>query len=180
MAKMLFSTAMSLDGFMAGAGGDMQWLNAFTGPNKTATDLVPRIGSLLIGRRTFGGDDPNRGTDKEGAFGGTWHGPQIVLTHRPPAEPVPDTTFVTDLATAVATAMAAAGDRYVNILGADVARQCLELGLVDEILVFIAPVLLGDGTRLFEHKGGTTIRLERIEEEVAPQSTTLWFRVVKD
>ena len=48
------------------------------------------------------------------------------------------------------------------MLGADVARQCLEAGMLDEVLVIVAPVLLGDGTRLFEHPGGTNVTLEAV------------------
>jgi dihydrofolate reductase len=59
-------------------------------------------------------------------------------------------------------AKAAAGERYVHILGASVARQCFDAGLLDEILVYVAPVLLGDGTRLFERPGGDNVKLERL------------------
>lgn len=100
-----------------------------------------------------------------------------MLTHQPPNTPVPDVTFVNDLATAVAAAKEAAGDRYVNVLGADVARQCLEAGLLDEVLVIVVPVLLGDGTRLFDHPGGTNLALERLSVSEAPGATNLWFRV---
>jgi dihydrofolate reductase len=170
---------MSLDGCIASPGGDMSWRRGHLGPNPEAEALVDQIGALLIGNRTWGGDDPNKGTDQEGAFGGAWSGPQFVLTHQPPASPVPDVTFLDDLQEAVALAMAAAGDRYVNVLGADVARQCLEAGLLDEVLVFVAPVLLGDGTRLLDVPGGTDVRLERRSVQQAPGATSLWFRVVR-
>lgn len=179
MAKLLYAATMSLDGFIAGHGGDMHWLNEHVGPNPLAERLVGDIGALLVGGNTFYGDDPNRGTDAEGAFGGTWHGPQVVLTHRPPAEAVPDTTFLTDLDEAVAAAKKAAGDRYVNVLGANVAKQCLEAGHLDEILMIVAPVLLGDGVAMFEHKGGTNVRLERTHLSEAPSATNLWYRVVR-
>ncbi|WP_433300480.1 dihydrofolate reductase family protein [Actinoplanes sp. CA-030573] len=177
MAKVLYSATMSLDGFIAGPGGDMSWLADHLGPNETADRIVEKIGAILVGRRTFEGDDPNKGTDKEGAFEGAWHGPQFVLTHRPPDEPVPGTTFVTDLAEGVALAKDAAGDKYVNILGADVARQALQAGFVDEILVFVAPVLLGDGTRLFEVTGGANIRLDRLSQSESPMATGIWYAV---
>jgi dihydrofolate reductase len=90
---------------------------------------------------------------------------------------VPGVTFVGDLGSAVAAATAAAGDKYVNVLGASVARQCLEAGVLDEILVLIAPVMLGDGVRLFDHPGGTDVRLERLRVSQAPQATGLWMRV---
>ena len=54
-------------------------------------------------------------------------------------------------------ARAAAGDKYVNVLGASIARQCLDAGLLDEIFVRIAPVLLGDGVRLFDQPGGAEV-----------------------
>jgi dihydrofolate reductase len=179
MAKMLYSVTMSLDGFIAGPGGDMSWLTEHLGPNPEVGPLIERIGALLIGRRTFGGDDPHKGDpEKEGkAFGGGWEGPQFVLTHRPPEEPVPGVTFVGDLETAVAEAKAAAGDKYVNILGASTAAQCLDAGVLDEVLVFIAPVLLGDGVRLFDHPGGTNVKLERLRVAEAPMATMLWWRV---
>lgn len=168
---------MSLDGFIAGPGGDMSWLTEHVGgPNPVADDLVSKIGALLIGARSFHGDDPNRGTDKEGAFGGAWTGPQFVLTHRPPTDSVPGVTFIDDLHRGLTAAKAAAGDRYVNIIGADVAAQCLTADLLDEILVFIAPVLLGDGTRLFHRPGGAHIRLDQLT--VAPTPIpTLWLKI---
>jgi dihydrofolate reductase len=179
MARLLYSATMSLDGFIAGPGGDMSWLTPYLGPNPTADGLVDRIGARLVGRRTFGGDDPNRGTDKEGAFGGAWSGPQFVLTHEPPDTAPADTTFLDDLPAAVAAAKAAAGEKYVSILGADIARQCLQAGVVDEILVFIAPVLLGDGVRLFDFPGGADVKLERLEVSQAPLATGLWYRVLR-
>ena len=178
MSKLLYSATMSLDGFIAGPGGDMSWLAEHTGTFSPEVEaLVASVGSLLVGNRTHTGDDPNKGTESEGAFGGTWQGPCVVLTHDPPRGPHEDgVTYATDLPSAVAAAKEGAGDGYVNVLGADVARQCLELGVLDEVLVFIAPVLLGDGTRLFSHPGGTNVRLEPLDPD-ATGPTALWFRV---
>lgn len=182
MSKLLYSATMSLDGFIAGAGGDMSWLSEHLGDSDgdgdpDVGDLMADIGALLIGRRTFDGDDPNAGTDHEGAFGGMWDGPSVVLSHRPPETETPGVRFVSDLHQAVDVAKDAAAGKYVNVLGADVARQCLAAGLLDEVLVFVAPVLLGDGTRLFEQPGGARVSLERI----VPARTRdgLWFRVVR-
>jgi dihydrofolate reductase len=180
MGKLLYSGTISLDGFIAGPGGDMSWLTEHLGPNPAVDELIGQIGALLVGNRTFGGDDPHKGdAEKEGKpFGGGWSGPQFVLTHHAPDTPVPDVTFVGDLDSGVAGAKAAAGDKYVNVLGAEVARQCLEAGVLDEIFVCIAPVLLGDGVRLFDHPGGTNVKLDRIDLSQAPGATNLWFRVV--
>ena len=116
----------------------MSWLTDYLGPNPTVDELIPQVGAILVGRRTFSGDDPYKGQPGEGeAFGGGWDGPQFVLTHRPPADPLPGVTFVTSLDSAVDEAAAAAGDKYVNVLGADVAAQCLRAGVLDEVLVSV-------------------------------------------
>ncbi|WP_328328662.1 dihydrofolate reductase family protein [Kribbella sp. NBC_00382] len=178
MAKVLYAVTMSLDGFIAGPAGDMQWMTPYLGPNPEVRDLIGQIGSLLVGRRTFDGDDPHKGDPGEGkAFGGGWDGPQYVITHRlrPSAT---DLYFVDDFASALAQAKEAAGDKYVNVLGADIARQCLEAGELDEVLTCIAPVMLGDGVRLFEHPGGRTVKLERLSTTEVPLATNLWFKVV--
>ena len=180
MGKVLYSVTMSLDGFITGHGGDMSWLTEHLGPNPTVDEVVGKIGALLVGNRTFRGDDPYKGTTKEGKpFGGGWTGPQFVLTHHAPDTPVPGVTFVGDLDSGVAAAKAAAGDKYVNVLGANTARQCLDAGVLDEIFVCIAPVLLGDGVRLFDRPGGTNVTLERLSVTHAPQATNLWLRVVR-
>ena len=178
MTKFLYSAAMSLDGFISGPGGDMSWTVDYLAPNPVVDQLIKQTGAILVGNSTFGGDDPYKGKPGEGeAFGGGWEGPQFVLTHRPPAEQVPGVMFVGNIETAIAESRAAAGDKYVNILGASVAAQCLDAGVLDEVLVSVLPVLLGDGTRLFERPGGKAVRLEQISVTHTPQVTNLWYRV---
>ena len=173
MATLLYSATASLDGFIAGPGGDMSWLTPHLGePNPTADRLLSRVGAILAGATTFGGDDPNRGTEQEGAFGGQYDGPVVVLTHRPAGEAPDGVTFAGDLHRAVALAREAAGDGVVNVLGADVARQLVEARLLDEVLLFFAPVLLGDGVRVLDSPGGTRVLLDRV-----PGETEHWYRV---
>ncbi|MDD7942538.1 dihydrofolate reductase family protein [Actinomycetospora lutea] len=175
MAQVIYSATASLDGFIAGPDGDMSWLTEHLGEeNPTAERLLARTGAILAGRVTYGGDDPNRGTDAEGAFGGQYDGPVVVLTHRPPDDAPDGIEFVTDLVTAVDRARELAGDRDVNVLGADVAAQCLDAGLLDEVLIFFAPVMLGDGTPIFRRAGGQQVSLERM-----PGETEHWYRVVR-
>lgn len=158
----------------------MSWLTGHLRPNPPVDELIGQVGALLVGRSTFDGDDPYRDTPQEGEpFGGGWSGPQFVLTHRPPDEGVDGVTFVTDLDTAITAASAAAGDAYVNVLGAATARQCLDAGALDEILVIVAPVLLGDGVRLFERPGGDNVQLERFRLDELAHVTNLWYRVVR-
>ncbi len=77
----------------------------------------------------------------------------------------------------MAAASAAAGDGYVAVLGATTARRCLEAGLLDEVLVHVAPVLLGHGVRLFDHPGGTQVRLTPLELSHAGPIANAWYRV---
>ncbi|ATY16482.1 deaminase [Amycolatopsis sp. AA4] len=173
MGKLLYSAAMSLDGFIAGPGGDMGWLAPYTG-DASADELAAEVGALLVGRRTFSGDDPYRGTENEGkAFGGLWDGPQIVLT-RGVAPAVPGVTFCASLEEGVAAARAAAGEKTVNVLGASVGRACVEAGLLDEVEVMVMPVLLGGGVRLFE-RPGPPVPLELL----AQRGTSLRYRVLR-
>ena len=173
MAKLLYSATASLDGYIAGHGGDMSWLaEHLEGENPTAERLLANTGALLVGNATFGGDDPNRGTESEGAFGGQYQGPVVVLAHRAPRDAPAGVTFASDLHSAVSQAKEAAGERYVNVLGASVAAQCIEAQLLDEVLMFFAPVLLGDGVRMFTRPGGANVRLTPIPDEAAH-----WYRV---
>ncbi len=177
MARLLYSVTMSADGFIAGPNGDMQWMRPYLGPNPEVDELIPRIGSILAGRRSHDGDDPHKGETGEGeAFGGGWEGPLFVVTHRLPSTPEPGVTYVDQLPKAIAAAKAAAGDKYVNVIGADIARQCIAAGELDEVLLIVTPVFLGDGTRVFDEPGGRTVRLR-------PRSTTagtnLWFDVLR-
>jgi dihydrofolate reductase len=109
--------------------------------------LWSELGAVLTGRRTF---------DVAQGWGGNhaW-GPAFVLTHQIPAGwPRPDSTvhFVTDgIGSAVNQARAAAAGKSVGVHGADTIQQCLNAGLLDEIHVDLAAVLLGSGIRLFDH-----------------------------
>jgi dihydrofolate reductase len=176
MGKVLWHVTMSLDGFIAGPRDDMTWLADYLDPNPTADELLARVGALLLGDRTY----HLATTEEAQPYGGAWTGPRFVLSHHPPRTPRAGFTFLKgDVEEAVATAKAAAGDdRYVVVLGADTARSCLNARVIDEVLVHIAPVLLGDGVRFHEHPGGTNVKLERISVTEAPQVTNLWFRVV--
>ena len=113
--------------------------------------LMDEIGAMLTGRRTF---DVAHGWDGNHAWG-----PAFVLTHQIPAGwPRPNSTvhFVTDgLANAVNNAKAAAAGKNVGVHGADTIQQLLNAGLLDEISVDVAAVLLGSGVRLFDHLAGS-------------------------
>jgi dihydrofolate reductase len=179
MTEVLWHTAMSLDGFVAAPDDDMRWIfEITTGRGQTANEVMASIGAIVMGRRTY--EVENR--DRPGIYGGAWSGALFVLTHDPPTR-APDWmtgTFVRDgVEDAVAQAKAAAGDLNVGILGPSIARQCLDAGLLDEIVVHIVPVLLGDGTRLLDRPGTRQTRLEKIGVAESGLLADLRYRVLK-
>src|SRR6266540_4416341 len=179
--QVLWHTMLSLDGFIAGPGGDMgPFFSVDAGPGQTVDEVVRSTGALLAGRRTQDIEDRLQ----PGFYGGAFRGPFFVLRHDPPAEP-PVVKGVTGqfidlgIEEAVALAKKAADGANVVVLGANVARQCLEAGLLDGIIVHVAPVLVGDGVRLFERAGGAPIRLEAMSSRQEGETTVLRYAVRK-
>jgi dihydrofolate reductase len=140
-------------------------------------DIFRGTGAIVSGRRMF---------DVAAGWGGRHpiDVPVFVVTHSVPQEWVKEGspfTFVTDgLESAVKHAKQAAGDKIVGVGGANVAQQCIQLGLLDEIYVQLVPVLLGGGVRLFDPVGTAPLDLETTRVVDAPGVTHLTFRVVKD
>jgi dihydrofolate reductase len=181
MSKVLWHTMMSLDGFIAGPEDGMDWVfGVDVGDRGTTTAVLRSTGALLVGRRTQDVEDRLQ----PGFYGGAFSGPFFVLRHDPPSAP-PVVKGVTGqfldvgIEEAVRVAKAAADGGDVVILGANVARQSLEAGLLDEIIVHVAPVLVGDGVRLFERRG-RAIRLEPISSVTEGQTTVLRYAVGTD
>jgi hypothetical protein len=114
-----------------------------------------------------------------GIYGGAWSGPVLVLTHHPERLASDQAVeAVSDLVTALSRAEELAGGRAVGIFGADVARQVLALGRLDEIIVQIVPVVLGDGVRLFGEAPTPDARLERTYVGTSGMLTDIRFRVI--
>ncbi len=136
----------------------MEWIFDFVAPDEFP-EIAAATGAMLFGRRTYEVAKDMDARDTEYPFSG----PQFVVTHQLPDVPDTAVTFLTgDIGQAVATALDAAGGKNLEILGADVARQCLQRGLVDEILVYVLPVLLGDGIPFYSSPGTARIELEMI------------------
>jgi dihydrofolate reductase len=181
VAKVLWHVTMSLDGFIAGPDDAMDWVFEYPEPNAAVDEVIQKIGAVLAGRRSY--DVGKKEDQVEGVtepYGGAWTGPQFVFTHEPSGAPEdPTVTFLSgDIRDAVATALAAADGKDLVVFGANVARQCLDAGLIDEILVHLAPVLLADGVGLFGSPGTERVDLERTSVAQAGQLTDLRFRVV--
>ena len=183
--KVVVNRSMSLDGFIAGPGDAMDWIFDFIEPNADwMTEIAAATGAMLVGRRTDEVGDRMDANKERGAAssdeGYPFSGPTFVLTHRPPDPPAPGVTYLSgDIGEAVATALDAAGGKDLEILGADVAAQCLQRGLVDEILVYVLPVLLGGGIRFYSSPGLARIDLEPVSSTRSGAVTVLRFRVRK-
>jgi dihydrofolate reductase len=183
-SKVVVNRAMSLDGFVAGPEDAQDWIFDFMGNDAPwQKESAAATGAMLVGRRTVEVGSrreavQERGTESTGE-GYPFSGPTFVLTHRPPDPPDPDVTYLSgDIAEAVATALDAARGKNLQILGTDVASQCLRRGLVDEIMVVVLPVLLGDGIRLLSPGLGRT-DLEPVGSMRSGDATILRFRVRK-
>jgi dihydrofolate reductase len=149
------------------------------GPNLAEVQrMFDESGAFIFGRRTY---DITNG----------WNGrhpvndaPLFILTHNPPpADAVPrgtsTITFVTDgIESVVRQAKAAAGGKHVKLGGASAGKQALRAGLVDEILVHVAPYLLGGGVRLFDTLD-SGVRLEKLIASDGPHATHMRYRVLR-
>jgi dihydrofolate reductase len=151
-------------------------------------ETIANVGAAVMGRNMFG--PPSGGDWGDGEWTGWWgddppyHYDVFVLTHHPrePIEKEGGTTFhfVTDgIERALERAKESAGGKDVGLWGgADVVNQYLAAGLLDELELHIAPVLLGGGARLFEGVG-SDVRLEQVRTVEAPGITHVKYRVVR-
>jgi len=187
VALVVVGATMSLDGFIAGPGDAMDWVFEYVGPeflDDMDEDIIRTTGAVLSGRGCY--DVGRRGERPEtsGLYGGRWHGPEFVLTHHPPDDETrPELQFLSgDIRVAVATALRAASGRNLLVLGADVVRQCLDAGLVDEIRLHVAPIVLGDGVGLFGADGRSRVDQVKLKARSVTQRgqfTNLEYTVVR-
>jgi dihydrofolate reductase len=203
VGKVVFDISVSLDWYVAGpddgpelglgAGGERlhEWVvelkswrepHGLEGGETNASSAIVEeglsaAGAIVVGKRMF---DNAHGWGDVPPF----HMPVFVLTHtarEPLAKSDTTFTFVTDgIESAVEQAKAAAGEKNVGIGGgANTAQQALKAGLVDEVQLNVAPVLLGGGVRLFEGLGPDDAEFELVRVIEGPRATHLKYRVVK-
>jgi dihydrofolate reductase len=198
MAKVTCDMAVSVDGFVAGPNqsldkpfgdgvGDRlhRWMFEQPEANAAAIEAIDAPRAYVMGRNMFG---PDRGAwDQQ--WKGWWgedppyHAPVFVLTHHP-REPLTmlggtTFTFVTDgIESALAQAREAAGDGDVAIAGGGATvNQYLAAGLIDELRLHVAPVVLGVGERLFDGVGD--LDLERLDVSATDLVTHMTYRVIR-
>lgn len=164
MSKVIADITMSLDGYVAPPGTDVDDLHTWVmDPDPLDTEILEQAtaatGAVVMGRRLFDIVDQPGVWTEEMAYGAQPASatlPFFVVTHSPPeasrlvSELGMRFTFVDDLTSAIDQARTAAGGGHVVIMGGgDVIGQALEQGLVDELHLHLAPMLLGGGTPLF-------------------------------
>ncbi|WP_233437840.1 dihydrofolate reductase family protein [Agromyces laixinhei] len=147
----------------------MSWMSAAEPSADGVTErMAGEVAVIISGRAGYDAakaqqDDRDEMTSE--AYGGAWSGTEFILTHRPD-EIADDPTIIAqncDVVEAIRRAREIAGDRDVQIISADIARQALEHDLIDELQVFVAPVFLGDGTRIFDVPGGRRYDWDLVE-----------------
>ncbi|WP_116949689.1 dihydrofolate reductase family protein [Jiangella endophytica] len=149
---------MSLDGYVAGPGHSMDFMDGTTVRDGVHQEYIESTGAILAGRDAYDAMDGDLRP-----YGGAWIGPIFVLTHHPDDARAAEDVTILDcpVEEAVRIGLDAAGGRNLQVFSPTIGRQLLRLGLVDEIDVHVAPVLLGDGIRLYDAPGGELVQLAR-------------------
>ena len=172
--KVIWHMTMSLDGFIASPDDTMDWVfEAAVKPSQLADEVIRTTGAFMQSGRLIS----EFGKGRERPYGGRWSGPIFILTHKDPAtRPDPSLIYVSgDIRDAVATALEAANGKNLVVTGAAVPRLCIDAGLVDEIVLHIIPILLGEGVRFYDNPGAPHTKLNVLTEE----GLNLRFEVVK-
>jgi dihydrofolate reductase len=196
MSKVLAGITISVDGYIAGPddgpgkglgeGGERLHNWVFGGPwsyddearsaptgedAEWLEEAVSGVGAVVGGRWTY--EAARHWGDKN-----PWGVPFFIVTHRPEEEPEGGAfTFVSGVEQAVEQAQEAAGDKHVHVMGgADVIRQALEAGIVDELTIIVAPVVLGGGKLLFDGFS-RSLELEHLGVRQSPFATFIDYRV---
>ncbi|WP_309067227.1 dihydrofolate reductase family protein [Microbacterium sp.] len=172
--KVIWHFSMTLDGFVAGPDHDLSWMEGITGRDGLVEAYIETLGAVIGGRRgwdAFPGARPY----------GTWDGPVFVLTHHPQdAPPADGVTFLdVDVAEAVEIAREAAGGRNIEVHSPTIGAELLARGLLDQLDLHIAPVLLGDGIRLYDAVGRDPIRLRNLLGDDPHREVDLRYEVVR-
>jgi dihydrofolate reductase len=171
--KVLWHFTMSLDGFVAGPNHEMDWMTGVSFRPGLVQEYVQTTGAVLGGRNGW-----DHFPDASSVYGGAWDGPVFVLTHHlEDATPADGVTFLNcGPAEAVRIGLAAAGGKNLEVFSPTIGRQLLELELIDEIDLHIAPILLGEGIRLYDNPGSAPIRLHRVGEGDPASAVNVRYR----
>jgi dihydrofolate reductase len=170
--KVIWHMTMSLDGYIGDRDDSVDWMVLGDGgPSGLGNEVIASCGAFLCGGKRIDKVGENR------PYGGAWTGPVLVYTHKDPAtNPIPEFTYVSgDIRDVVAGGLEAADGKDLVVTGGAVPRLSLEAGLVDEIVLHIIPVLLGEGVRFYDSPGMPPRRLEILTSE----ATNFRFKVLE-
>jgi dihydrofolate reductase len=196
VGQVITEFTMSLDGFIAGPNDDIRRLFGWYASGDTefkvpSSEMVfkvsqasaellqeswGKLGAIVTGRRDF---------DVSNAWGGKvpFDIPCFIVTHSVPQEWAKEGSpfvFVTEgVERAVEQAKKAAGDKDIAVSGSKITQQCLKARLIEEIRIHLAPILLGDGIRLFDNLGREPIELGTPRVISTPNVTHLLYRVIR-
>ena len=179
MGKVILDVAISLDGYIAGAHDEIDWLDAFESGDYGFSEFIESVGAIVMGKRSY-----DIGIE-QGWFKGDTYGPSpmFVISKDVPEEISTDAEFhfVPDIKSAYEKAQEAAGQKNIYLFGgASIFQQFLNGGLVDEIYLAIVAVILGKGIRLFDNLKDKRIALEQFKLVEYPEGLTcIYYRVVK-
>lgn len=187
MGKVTLGLSVSLDGFIADKNDDVTEVFAWMGKamerfhEVVGEEGMNEAGAVIMGHRSFNQIYGERGWVMPDGTPLPW--PVVVMqsqAREPEKKSHTQFYFVTDgIESAMAKAKEIAGEKNVALHGASSVQQALKAGLLDEIHMSIAHVLLGEGVRLFDHLGSKVIHLEHTGTVESPGATHLSFRVVK-
>ena len=189
MGKVIAEISMSLDGFIAGPGisskepmgtnGELlhEWIfNKATDADKAMiAEIMNSTGAVITGNHTY-----TIAIDEAWAGASPFDAPAFVVCHAAPVKKVESFVYVTGgTAEALQLARQTAGEKNVWIMGgASIIQQYLGAGLINELHLHIAPILLKQGTRLFENIGTESIELikEAVTETPGALHTVFHFK----
>jgi dihydrofolate reductase len=181
MGKVFIHATITLDGYIADKNHSVDWMS-----DLEATDedyAVVRETTKNIGAVVGGSNKSQTIEEDEQPYGGDLKVPVFEMTHDAhEAIEKNGTTYtfvVNDIAKAIAMAKESAGDKNVALLGGTISRQCLRMSLVDEIILDVEPLLLGEGVSLFDGLG-EKVKLERVETSAFASEVHLRYRVIKE
>jgi len=195
--QVIVEITMSLDGYVTAPGADIdhglgvdgeplhEWVFSGTPEDGAILDeATARTGAVIMGRRLFDVIDAPHGWNESIGYGADRNTspPVFVLTHRPPAtwRLGERFTFVTDgPRSALEQARAAAGEKDVVVMGGGaVCHEFLDAGLADILILHLAPIVLGGGTRLFPAHDAKRLRLEQAGIVTTPSAHHLTYRII--
>lgn len=174
--SVLVHRTMSLDGFIAGPNHEMDWMFGYERP-AWAEEVMRETGAIVAGRGAYGVNERAGSGPTSRPYGGAWSGPVFMVTHQR-FDDLPDwiTPVSGDIRDIIGTAKAAAGGRTVEVFGGKTAAQCFAAGLVTDVVVYVLPLIMGEGIAF--SPGSGHVELELVDSSMTGGVAALRYRVI--